>query len=145
MDGVLAELLGRQNGLMGGKGGSMHLSDVARGMMGSYAIIGAHLTLANGTATVQATLNAAGSFTFTANDESDPTIPDGVSSLVSALLLQGFEFARINQKNQYAGAAMTTTIGYATTMIRAAETITRKTATAIPFVSTWTHVPAMTT
>jgi pyruvate dehydrogenase E1 component alpha subunit len=50
MDGVLAELLGRQNGLMGGKGGSMHLSDAARGMMGSYAIIGAHLTLANGTA-----------------------------------------------------------------------------------------------
>ncbi len=50
MDSVLAELLGRANGLMGGKGGSMHLSDADRGMMGSYAIIGAHLTLANGTA-----------------------------------------------------------------------------------------------
>jgi TPP-dependent pyruvate/acetoin dehydrogenase alpha subunit len=50
MEGVLAELLGRANGLMGGKGGSMHLSDAARGMMGSYAIIGAHLPLANGTA-----------------------------------------------------------------------------------------------
>jgi len=50
MEGVLAELLGRENGLMGGKGGSMHLSDVDRGMMGSYAIIGSHLTLANGTA-----------------------------------------------------------------------------------------------
>jgi len=50
MEGVLAELLGRANGLMGGKGGSMHLSDAERGMMGSYAIIGAHLTLANGTA-----------------------------------------------------------------------------------------------
>ena len=50
MEGVLAELLGRANGLMGGKGGSMHLSDADRNMMGSYAIIGAHLTLANGTA-----------------------------------------------------------------------------------------------
>ncbi len=50
MEAVLAELLGRANGLMGGKGGSMHLSDAERGMMGSYAIIGAHLTLANGTA-----------------------------------------------------------------------------------------------
>jgi pyruvate dehydrogenase E1 component alpha subunit len=50
MEGVLAELLGRENGLMGGKGGSMHLSDAERGMMGSYAIIGAHLPLANGAA-----------------------------------------------------------------------------------------------
>ena len=50
MEGVLAELLGRANGLMGGKGGSMHLSDAERGMMGSYAIIGSHLPLANGTA-----------------------------------------------------------------------------------------------
>jgi acetoin:2,6-dichlorophenolindophenol oxidoreductase subunit alpha len=49
-EGVLAELLGRENGLLGGKGGSMHLTDVERGMMGSYAIIGAHLTIANGAA-----------------------------------------------------------------------------------------------
>ncbi|HTJ66403.1 MAG TPA: thiamine pyrophosphate-dependent dehydrogenase E1 component subunit alpha [Actinospica sp.] len=50
MGAVLAELLGRGNGLMGGKGGSMHLTSVAHGMMGSYAIIGAHLTIANGAA-----------------------------------------------------------------------------------------------
>jgi pyruvate dehydrogenase E1 component alpha subunit len=50
MTPVLAELLGRANGLMGGKGGSMHLTSVAHGVMGSYAIIGAHLTIANGAA-----------------------------------------------------------------------------------------------
>ena len=50
MEGVLAELLGRANGLLGGKGGSMHLTSVEHGMMGSYAIIGAHLTIANGAA-----------------------------------------------------------------------------------------------
>ncbi|HKE64166.1 MAG TPA: thiamine pyrophosphate-dependent dehydrogenase E1 component subunit alpha [Micromonosporaceae bacterium] len=50
MTPVLAELLGRANGLMGGKGGSMHLTSVKHGMMGSYAIIGAHLTIANGAA-----------------------------------------------------------------------------------------------
>ncbi|MGN6244947.1 MAG: thiamine pyrophosphate-dependent dehydrogenase E1 component subunit alpha, partial [Motilibacteraceae bacterium] len=50
MTPVLAELLGRANGLMGGKGGSMHLTSVEHGMMGSYAIIGAHLTIANGAA-----------------------------------------------------------------------------------------------
>jgi pyruvate dehydrogenase E1 component alpha subunit len=47
---VLAELLGRSNGLLAGKGGSMHLTSVEHGMMGSYAIIGAHLCIANGAA-----------------------------------------------------------------------------------------------
>jgi acetoin:2,6-dichlorophenolindophenol oxidoreductase subunit alpha len=48
--GVLGELMGRENGLMGGKGGSMHLTDAERGVMGSYAIIGAHLPIAMGAA-----------------------------------------------------------------------------------------------
>ena len=47
---AMAELLGRENGVLGGKGGSMHLTDVKKGMMGSYAIIGAHLCIANGAA-----------------------------------------------------------------------------------------------
>jgi pyruvate dehydrogenase E1 component alpha subunit len=50
MTPVLAELLGRENGLMKGKGGSMHLTSVEHGVMGSYAIIGAHLCVANGAA-----------------------------------------------------------------------------------------------
>jgi acetoin:2,6-dichlorophenolindophenol oxidoreductase subunit alpha len=47
---MLAELLGRRNGLLRGKGGSMHLTSVQHRMMGSYAIIGAHACIANGTA-----------------------------------------------------------------------------------------------
>src|SRR6201996_185418 len=47
---VLGELMGRQAGLMGGKGGSMHLTSVDHGVMGSYAIIGAHLPIACGAA-----------------------------------------------------------------------------------------------
>ena len=50
MTGVLGELMGRQCGLLGGKGGSMHLTDVEKGVMGSYAIIGAHLPIAAGAA-----------------------------------------------------------------------------------------------
>ncbi|MEN3308201.1 MAG: acetoin:2,6-dichlorophenolindophenol oxidoreductase subunit alpha, partial [Micromonosporaceae bacterium] len=50
MTPVLAELLGRENGLMAGKGGSMHLTSVQHGVMGSYAIIGAHLPIACGAA-----------------------------------------------------------------------------------------------
>ena len=50
MTPVFAELMGRTNGLMAGKGGSMHLTSVEHGMMGSYAIIGAHLPIACGAA-----------------------------------------------------------------------------------------------
>jgi len=43
-------MMGRQCGLMKGKGGSMHLTSVAHGVMGSYAIVGAHLPIAAGAA-----------------------------------------------------------------------------------------------
>src|SRR4029077_12297759 len=47
---VLGELMQRDNGLMRGKGGSMHLMSTEHGVMGSYAIIGAHLPIACGAA-----------------------------------------------------------------------------------------------
>lgn len=50
MEGILGELMGRECGLMRGKGGSMHLTSVEHGAMGSYAIIGAHLPIAAGAA-----------------------------------------------------------------------------------------------
>ncbi len=50
MEGVLGELMQRDCGLMRGKGGSMHLTSVEHGVMGSYAIIGAHIPIACGSA-----------------------------------------------------------------------------------------------
>jgi len=50
MTGVLGELMGRECGITAGKGGSMHLTSVEHGAMGSYAIIGAHLAVACGAA-----------------------------------------------------------------------------------------------
>jgi acetoin:2,6-dichlorophenolindophenol oxidoreductase subunit alpha len=47
---LLAELFGRATGLMAGKGGSMHITSVAHHMMGSYAIVGAHMAIALGAA-----------------------------------------------------------------------------------------------
>jgi len=47
---IFAELFGRATGLLGGKGGSMHLTSVKHGAMGSYAIVGAHLPIALGAA-----------------------------------------------------------------------------------------------
>jgi TPP-dependent pyruvate/acetoin dehydrogenase alpha subunit len=50
MERVLGELMGRDNGLLRGKGGSMHLTSVEHGVMGSYAIVGAHIPIACGAA-----------------------------------------------------------------------------------------------
>ncbi len=50
MTAILGELMGRDCGLMRGKGGSMHLTSVEHGAMGSYAIIGAHMPIAAGAA-----------------------------------------------------------------------------------------------
>jgi acetoin:2,6-dichlorophenolindophenol oxidoreductase subunit alpha len=46
----LAELMSKGTGLCGAKGGSMHLTKASAGMLGSYAIVGAHLPLAAGAA-----------------------------------------------------------------------------------------------
>ncbi len=47
---VMAELYGKATGIAKGKGGSMHLFDVARGFYGGYGIVGAHIPLATGAA-----------------------------------------------------------------------------------------------
>jgi TPP-dependent pyruvate/acetoin dehydrogenase alpha subunit len=46
----LAELMSKATGLCRAKGGSMHLTKADRGMLGSYAIVGAHLPMAVGAA-----------------------------------------------------------------------------------------------
>jgi pyruvate dehydrogenase E1 component alpha subunit len=47
---VMAELFGKVTGVSKGKGGSMHLFDVPRGLLGGYGIVGAHIPLATGAA-----------------------------------------------------------------------------------------------
>ncbi|MEU6040867.1 thiamine pyrophosphate-dependent dehydrogenase E1 component subunit alpha [Actinomadura sp. NPDC047616] len=46
----LAELMSKATGVCGAKGGSMHLTKASSGMLGSYAIVGAHLPMAAGAA-----------------------------------------------------------------------------------------------
>jgi acetoin:2,6-dichlorophenolindophenol oxidoreductase subunit alpha len=50
LDRAMGELLGKADGLCRGKGGSMHLTDLSVGALGSFAIVGAHLPFACGTA-----------------------------------------------------------------------------------------------
>src|SRR6201991_1762220 len=48
VDGMIAELFARAEGVCHGKGGSMHIADPSRGVLGANAIVGASLPLAVG-------------------------------------------------------------------------------------------------
>jgi TPP-dependent pyruvate/acetoin dehydrogenase alpha subunit len=50
VDGMMLEIYGRRDGLCKGKGGSMHIADVTRGMLGANAIVGGGPPLAVGAA-----------------------------------------------------------------------------------------------
>ena len=50
VDGMMAELFAKATGLCRGKGGSMHVADPARGVLGANAIVGASIPLAVGAA-----------------------------------------------------------------------------------------------
>ncbi|WP_181020013.1 thiamine pyrophosphate-dependent dehydrogenase E1 component subunit alpha [Tetragenococcus halophilus] len=48
LKGMMAEILGRKTGLCKGKGGSMHIADIDKGMLGANGIVGGGFTLATG-------------------------------------------------------------------------------------------------
>ena len=48
--GMMAEIYGRATGLCGGKGGSMHIADLSKGMLGANGIVGGGPPLAAGAA-----------------------------------------------------------------------------------------------
>jgi pyruvate dehydrogenase E1 component alpha subunit len=50
MESCFAELMGRSTGCCKGVGGSMHFTDVSRGLLGAFAIVGAGLPVAVGAA-----------------------------------------------------------------------------------------------
>lgn len=48
LDRMMAEIYGREDGLCRGRGGSMHIADFSRGMLGANAIVGGGIALATG-------------------------------------------------------------------------------------------------
>jgi TPP-dependent pyruvate/acetoin dehydrogenase alpha subunit len=50
LDAAMSELFGKATGLCKGKGGSMHIADPRKGILGANAIVGASLPLATGAA-----------------------------------------------------------------------------------------------
>jgi len=60
LDGMMKEIFGRKDGLCGGKGGSMHIADLSKGMLGANGIVGAGAPLICGAALSAKTLKTGG-------------------------------------------------------------------------------------
>ena len=58
--GMMAEIFGRKDGLCGGKGGSMHIADLSKGMLGANGIVGGGPPLICGAALSSKTLRTGG-------------------------------------------------------------------------------------
>ena len=56
IDGMVAELMGKATGVCKGKGGSMHIADIDKGMLGANGIVGGGFPLATGAALTAKTL-----------------------------------------------------------------------------------------
>ncbi len=50
LNGMMAEMFAKREGICRGMGGSMHLADFSRGMLGAFAIVGAGIPIATGAA-----------------------------------------------------------------------------------------------
>ncbi|MDI2090161.1 thiamine pyrophosphate-dependent dehydrogenase E1 component subunit alpha [Commensalibacter oyaizuii] len=60
IDGMMAEIFGKYDGLCHGKGGSMHIADLNKGMLGANGIVGGGPPLAIGAALSAKTLKTGG-------------------------------------------------------------------------------------
>jgi pyruvate dehydrogenase E1 component alpha subunit len=59
-EAMMKEIFGKKDGLCGGKGGSMHIADLSKGMLGANGIVGAGGPLACGAALTAKTLKTGG-------------------------------------------------------------------------------------
>lgn len=111
VDRCFAEILGRQGGLAGGKGGSMHFTDVAHGALGSNAIVGAHLPITVGAALSASYLGTgAVSVAYLGDGATNIGAFHEALNLASIWKLPAIFVIENNQYGEYSAQAMTTPI-----------------------------------
>lgn len=116
---TLCEILGLRDGFAGGRGGSMHLSDIASGVLGTSAIVGGGIPMATGAA-----------FTFSQRETGNVAVAflgDGASSIgafhesVSLARVMSLPTIFIIENNLYSVATtVAETVGFADIAIRSA-------------------------
>ena len=85
IEGMVKEIMGRRDGLCGGKGGSLHIADLSKGMLGANGIVGAGGPIACGAA-LTAKLRGA-------NDVSVVFYGDGASN--QGAILESYNLAKL--------------------------------------------------
>jgi len=97
---MMAEMFARRNGVCKGMGGSMHLCDFSRGMLGAFGIVGAGIPIATGAALssiVRGTKQVAASFF------GDGAINEGVfHESLNMAALWNLPVVYVIENNQYA-------------------------------------------
>jgi TPP-dependent pyruvate/acetoin dehydrogenase alpha subunit len=111
LDASFAEILGREGGLCGGKGGSMHLTDISIGALGSNAIVGAQIPISVGAAlTAQVRRSGAVSVAFFGDGSTNIGAFHESVNLAAIWKLPVIFVIENNQYGEYSPLASTTAI-----------------------------------
>jgi len=102
---MMAELFGKKDGLCGGKGGSMHIADLDRGMLGANGIVGGGPPLVAGAALTAKTLGTGGvAVSFTGDGGSNQGTTFEAMNLAVVLRLPAVFIFENNGYGEYTGA-----------------------------------------
>jgi len=108
---AFAEILGRSGGLSHGRGGSMHFTDMANGILGSNGIVGAHLPITVGAALSASHLGTgAVSVAYFGDGASNIGAFHESLNLASVWKLPAIFVLENNQYGEYSAQAVTTPI-----------------------------------
>jgi TPP-dependent pyruvate/acetoin dehydrogenase alpha subunit len=103
---MMAELFGKQDGLCGGKGGSMHIADLDQGMLGANGIVGGGPPLVVGAALTAKTLGTGTvAVSFTGDGGSNQGTTFEAMNLAVVLRLPAVFVFENNGYGEYTGAA----------------------------------------
>jgi len=73
LNSLMAEMMGKEAGCSKGKGGSMHLTDLSIGLIGTFAVVGAGLPVTNGAA-LTAQITGSGAISISIFGDGTPNI-----------------------------------------------------------------------
>jgi pyruvate dehydrogenase E1 component alpha subunit len=104
--GMMAELFARKDGLCGGKGGSMHIADLDRGMLGANGIVGGGPPLVVGAALTAKTLGTGTvAISFTGDGGSNQGTTFEAMNMAVVLKLPAIFVFENNGYGDYTGAS----------------------------------------
>ncbi len=104
--GMMMELFAKQDGLCGGKGGSMHIADLDQGMLGANGIVGGGPPLVVGAALTAKTLNTGNvAVSFTGDGGSNQGTTFEAMNMAVVLNLPAIFVFENNGYGEYTGAS----------------------------------------